>query len=87
MTLVYAAERRLRPKRHEPLDYDDSLVPGQIVAGIMHLANVTDRQGRMKLGLRVALELRLSSSGSEHGPPRRCIGEPWRAPRSARNAA
>jgi len=34
MTLAYAAERRLRPAMHKSLDYDDSLVPGQIVAGI-----------------------------------------------------
>jgi hypothetical protein len=32
MTLAYAAIRRLRPRVHQPLDYDDSLVPGQIVA-------------------------------------------------------
>ena len=44
MTLAYATERRLRPKRHEPLDYDDSLVPGQIVAGIMHLANLSGQR-------------------------------------------
>jgi hypothetical protein len=31
MTLAYAAERRLRPNVHGPLDYDDSLVPGKIV--------------------------------------------------------
>ena len=44
MTLAYAAERRLRGSRHGPLDYDDSLVPGQIVASVMHLPQVTDRQ-------------------------------------------
>ena len=33
-----------------PLDYDDSLVPGEIVAGIMHLGNVSDREAN-ELGL------------------------------------
>jgi hypothetical protein len=37
MTLAYAAERRVRRRGREPLDYDDSLVPGQIVAAVMHL--------------------------------------------------
>jgi len=32
LTLAYATERRLRSRRSGPLDYDDSLVPGQIVA-------------------------------------------------------
>src|SRR3954453_14477371 len=50
MTLPYAAERRLRPRRAGPLDYDDSLVPGQIVASIMHLPHVTDREDH-ELGL------------------------------------
>ena len=34
MTSAYAIERRLRPKHRGPLDYDDSLVPGSIVAGV-----------------------------------------------------
>jgi hypothetical protein len=29
LTLAYATERRLRSRRIGPLDYDDSLVPGQ----------------------------------------------------------
>src|SRR6185503_17580015 len=37
LTLAYAAERKLRTTRRGPLDYDDSLVPGQIVASVMHL--------------------------------------------------
>ena len=44
MTLAYAAERRMRPRVHQPLDYDDSLVPGQIVASFMHLPHVTARE-------------------------------------------
>ena len=50
MTLAYATERRLRRSHHGQLDYDDSLVPGQIVATIMHLPHVTDREDA-ELGL------------------------------------
>jgi hypothetical protein len=32
LSLAYVAERKLRPRHQGPLDYDDSLVPGQIVA-------------------------------------------------------
>jgi hypothetical protein len=75
MTLAYAAERRLRPGRHRPLDYDDSLVPGQIVAGIMHLGAVTDREEHeLGLGLRWSYG---SVFGIWHGLLRRRIGEPW----------
>jgi uncharacterized membrane protein YagU involved in acid resistance len=75
MTLAYATERHLRPDQHGPLDYDDSLVPGEIVAGIMHLANVTDRE-EDKLGL--ALRWGYGSVfGVWHGLLRRRIGEPW----------
>jgi hypothetical protein len=50
LTLAYAVERRLRPGHRGQLDYDDSLVPGQIVASIMHLPHVTGR-GDNELGL------------------------------------
>ena len=46
LSLAYVAERRLRPRHRGPLDYDDSLVPGQIVASIMHLPHVTAREDR-----------------------------------------
>jgi hypothetical protein len=49
LSLAYAVERRVRSKTG-PLDYDDSLVPGQIVASIMHLGHVTDREEN-ELGL------------------------------------
>jgi hypothetical protein len=75
MTLVYAAERRLRPTVHEPLDFDDSLVPGQIVAGIMHLPHVTDREDQeLGLGLRWSYG---SVFGLLHGALRRRLSEPW----------
>jgi hypothetical protein len=75
MTLAYATERRLRPNVHKPLDYDDSLVPGQIVAGIMHLPAATAREEN-ELGL--ALRWGYGSAfGMWHGLLRRRIGEPW----------
>jgi hypothetical protein len=46
LTASYAIERRLRPRRKGPLDYDDSLVPGQIVASVMHLGQVSGREDR-----------------------------------------
>jgi hypothetical protein len=75
MTLAYAAERRLRPKVQGPLDYDDSLVPGEIVAGIMHLRNVTaGEENELGLALRWSYG---SVFGVWHGYLRRRIGEPW----------
>ena len=44
LSLSYALERRLRPRHRGPLDYDDSIVPGEIVASIMHLPHVTARE-------------------------------------------
>ena len=75
LSLAYAAERRLRPRHHGPLDYDDSLVPGQIVASIMHLPHVTAREDD-DLGL--ALRWGYGSAfGLWHGFLRRRIREPW----------
>ena len=75
MTLAYACERRLRRSRHGPLDYDDSLVPGQIVAMVMHLPHVTDR-GDRELGFLLRWSYG-SAFGLLHGELRRTIGEPW----------
>jgi hypothetical protein len=74
MTLAYAAERRLRPKLHGPLDYDDSLVPGEIVAGVLHLPNVTKGEER-DLGLILRWSYG-SVFGLWHGVLRRKIHEP-----------
>lgn len=74
LTLSYAAERRLRPRHPGPLDYDDSLVPGQIVASIMHLRNVTEREYQQ-----LATALRWSygpAFGLAHGLLRRRVREP-----------
>jgi len=75
LTLAYATERRLRPRHRGPLDYDDSLVPGQIVASIMHLPHVTDREDD-ELGL--ALRWGYGSVfGLWHGLLTRRMSEPW----------
>ena len=76
LSLAYTGERWLRRKVHTgPLDYDDSLVPGKIVATVMHLPHVTDR-GDRELGF--ALRWSYGSAfGLLHGELRRRIGEPW----------
>jgi hypothetical protein len=75
LTLSYAVERRLRPRHKGSLDYDDSLVPGQIVASIMHLPHVTAREDE-DLGL--ALRWGYGSAfGLWHGFLHRRIREPW----------
>jgi uncharacterized membrane protein YagU involved in acid resistance len=75
MTLAYACERRLRKRRQGPLDYDDSLVPGQIVATVMHLPHVTDREER-DLGLLLRWSYG-SAFGLLHGELHRVIRVPW----------
>lgn len=74
MTAFYDVERRLRRRHRGPLDYDDSLVPGAIVASIMHLPHVTAREDE-DLGL--ALRWGYGSAfGLWHGILRRRFGEP-----------
>src|SRR4051812_27549927 len=75
LTLAYRAERRLRPDVAGPLDYDDSLVPGQIVASVMHLPHVTAREDR-DLGLLLRWGYG-SAFGFWHGVLRRRVPEPW----------
>jgi len=74
LTLSYELERRLR-RRRGPLDYDDSLVPGKIVASIMHLGRVTGREDR-DLGLTLRWTYG-SGFGLWHGLLRRRVGDPW----------
>jgi hypothetical protein len=75
LTLAYDVERHLRPSHKGPLDYDDSLVPGKIVASIMHLPQVTAREDE-DLGL--ALRWGYGSAfGLWHGILRRHFREPW----------
>jgi hypothetical protein len=75
LTLSYAAERRLRRHHVGQLDYDDSLVPGTIVASIMHLPHVTARDER-DLGLLLRWSYG-SAFGLWHGILRRLVPEPW----------
>lgn len=75
LSLAYVAERRLRPRHRGPLDYDDSLVPGRIVASIMHLPHVTAREDR---DIGWALRWSYGSAfGLWHGLLHRRIREPW----------
>ena len=75
MTLAYRSEHLLRPSVSGSLDYDDSLVPGQIVASVLHLGSVTDRTDA-ELGelLRWGYG---SAFGLWHGILRRRLSEPW----------
>jgi hypothetical protein len=74
MSLAYGSERRLRHGRRQ-LDYDDSLVPGEIVGSVLHLPDVTDREAA-DLGL--ALRWGYGSAfGIWHGTLRRFLPEPW----------
>ncbi len=75
LTAAYKLEHRLRPQVKGPADYDDSLVPGTIVANILHLPNVTGREEN-ELGL--ALRWSYGSVfGIWHGILRRRFSEPW----------
>jgi hypothetical protein len=75
MTLAYGLERRLRPRDDRPLDYDDSLVPGEIVASVLRLSDVSTRE-EQELG--TALRWGYGSAfGIYHGLLRRRLGEPW----------
>src|ERR1700754_516270 len=77
LTLAYTAERKLRKSHHGQLDYDDSLVPGQIVASVMHLPHVTDREaGELGTALRWGYG---SAFGLAHGLLHRRLREPWAA--------
>lgn len=75
MTAAYTAERRLRPRVDGPLDYDDSLVPGQIVGSVLHLPDVTAREEH-ELGTMLRWGYG-SAFGLYHGALRRSIAEPW----------
>ena len=75
LSLAYVIERKLRPGHQGALDYDDSLVPGQIVASIMHLPHVTAREDR---DIGWALRWSYGSAfGLWHGALHRKLPEPW----------
>jgi uncharacterized membrane protein YagU involved in acid resistance len=74
LSLTYRSEHR---RRHatSPLDYDDSLVPGQIVGRVLGLPNVSDRDAA---ALGTALRWGYGSLfGVWHGILRRRYREPW----------
>ena len=62
---------------HLGVGHDDGLVPGQIVAGIMHLPHVTDSEEH-ELGLSLRWSYG-SAFGLWHGVLRRRLPEPWAA--------
>ena len=69
--------RAAPPPAKASLDYDDSLVPGEIVANIVRLHDVTDRE-EAELGM--ALRWGYGSAfGLWHGILRRRLPEPWAA--------
>ena len=74
LSLAYVVERRVRDRHNGPLDYDDSLVPGRIVASVMHLPHVTGREDR-ELGLLLRWTYG-SAFGLWHGLLRRRFPEP-----------
>jgi len=75
MTLAYEAEHRMRPDVHGQLDYDDSLVPGQIVADVLRLGPVTERE---KAELKTLLLWGYGSAfGVMHRTLRRRLPEPY----------
>jgi hypothetical protein len=75
LSASYKIDHRLHPLRRGPLDYDDSLVPGEIVANILHLSHVSGRE-EAELGL--ALRWSYGSAfGLWHGLLRRRLAEPW----------
>ena len=75
LSLAYVVERRVRRRHPGPLDYDDSLVPGQIGVSILPLPHRTKREDRD-----IGWTLRWSygsAFGLWHGFLRRQVGEPW----------
>ena len=74
MSAAYAAEHHVRTNVRGQLDYDDGLVPGQIVATVMHLRQVTHKQEH-ELGLWLRWSYG-SAFGLLHGALRRTVGEP-----------
>jgi hypothetical protein len=75
LTVSYAVARRLRRTPQGSLDYDDSLVPGQIVCNILNLEHVTARETD-DLGLLLRWSYG-SIFGVWHGFLRRRTREPW----------
>ena len=74
MTAAYTIEHHLRANARGELDYDDGLVPGQIVARLMRRGQVTPRQAH-QLGRTLRWSYG-STFGLLHGALYRRVGEP-----------
>jgi len=74
LAAAYAIEHRIRANVRGQLDYDDGLVPGQIVASVMHLGQVTRREEH-ELGKSLRWSYG-SVFGLLHGALYRRVGEP-----------
>jgi len=74
MSAAYATEHHVRTSVRGQLDYDDGLVPGQIVATVMHLRQVTHKEEH-ELGLILRWGYG-SAFGLLHGALRRRVREP-----------
>lgn len=72
LSLCYVLEEKVRHRRQ--VDYDDSLVPGQIVLSILNVQHVTRRE-KQEAGL-VLRWTYGSAFGIWHGLLRRRVGEP-----------
>jgi hypothetical protein len=75
LTLAYKGEHRLRPNVGGQLDYDDSLVPGQIVASVLRIPAVTPRE-ESELGTLLRWGYG-SAFGMMHRLLRRRLAEPY----------
>lgn len=75
LAAFYRVEHEFRPHVDGPLDYDDSLVPGQIVASVLQLGSVSDRT-ESELGTAMRWSYG-SVFGLWHGILRRRMSEPW----------
>jgi uncharacterized membrane protein YagU involved in acid resistance len=75
MVLAYRVGHDLRPRVDGPLDYDDSLGPGQIVAKVLGMGEVSEAT---QAELRQALLWGYGSAfGLWHGLLRTRLREPW----------
>ena len=74
MAAAYRIEHHVRTNVRGQLDYDDGLVPGEIVASVMHLGQVTHREEH-ELGSTLRWSYG-SAFGLLHGALYRKVGEP-----------
>ncbi len=75
LSASYEVDRRLASPGKGPLDYDDSLVPGEIACTILDIRHITARN-EQELGLAVRWSYG-PMFALAHGLLRRRIAEPW----------